>query len=366
MASVKLRKRKNSDGTTSLYLDIYTAYTDNAGNKIKRRKYEFLNECKQLKANTPLDRMENKTRLGLAEQIRNKYEADVITRKHDLKTHDKQEVYFKDFCNDFLTGYNKLNKKNVRATIAHFFTYLDTKTTLSSIFCRELTVKHCEQFLNHLEENFNGETIESYFRLFKKIVKAAYKEGFLNSDVAADVICKKGEPQKKDILDFEEISLLANTHCPNQEVRRAFLFACYTGLRWVDLKALKWSNIQNGRIKLIQAKTKHAIDNNLHQVAVKLLGMPQNLNDLVFNLPSHAGSTKTLKKWCFNAGILKNITWHCARHSFGTNIIYHGETDVNTASKLLGHKTLEYTQRYVHEVESLKQRATDKFPSIEI
>lgn len=368
MASVKLRKKKNADGTTSVYLDIYTYYKDSQGNNHTRRRYEFLNECKQLKAATPIDRAENRNRLNLAEQIRNKRETDLLTRNHDVVFQDKQEVYFKDFCQTFLDEYTKLNKKNVRATINHFLDFLKEKNLSEMIFCNELDQILCEQYLQYLEEKFNGETVETYFRLFKRVVKAAYKNGFIFKDVCQDVVCKKGTPAKKDILTFDEIALLAKADCPNKEVKRAFLFSCYTGLRWVDVNALKWKNIDaDGRLKMIQAKTKYPIDNKLHDIALKLLGTRGNLNDFVFHLPSHAGANKDLKKWCFGAGIhQKNITWHCARHSFGTNIIFYGETDVNTASKLLGHKSLIYTQRYVHEVESLKQDAIKKLPVIEI
>ncbi|MHC5804474.1 hypothetical protein ACYTX7_09730, partial [Streptococcus pyogenes] len=82
---------------------------------------------------------ENKSRLNLAEQIRNKRETELLTRSHDLVFLNKQETYFKDFCSEFLEDYTKKNKKNVRATIAHFFTYLKEKGLPESIFCNELT-----------------------------------------------------------------------------------------------------------------------------------------------------------------------------------------------------------------------------------
>jgi site-specific recombinase XerD len=59
------------------------------------------------------------------------------------------------------------------------------------------------------------------------------------------------------------------------------------------------------------------------------------------------------------AGIEKKITWHNARHSFGTNLIFHG-ADVTTASSLLGHTSLKHTRRYVHAANELKEKATDK------
>jgi integrase/recombinase XerD len=365
MASVKLRKRKNNDGSTSLYLDYYYSYTDLKGDVVKKRKYEFLDECKQIKIVNPTDRVHNKNVLLLADQIRNAKETELITKKYNVMNTNLGDVFFKDFCSQYLEHYSKKNKKNVRATIAHFFSFLSSKGLKQDLFCAELTEIMCEDYLEYLTNKFNGETIQTYFRLFKSITKNAHKKGYLGTDVAISVICKSGTAQKKDILDFTEIAILASAKAPNQIVKHAFLFSCYTGLRWVDVNNLIWQNIQNDRLKFTQVKTNHLLDVQLHGVAIKLLGEKGKPGDKIFNLPSHAGATKSLKKWCLEASIHKNITWHCARHSFGTNIIFHSGTDVNTASKLLGHKSLQYTQRYVHEVESLKQKAVETLPTID-
>ncbi|MBK6330461.1 MAG: tyrosine-type recombinase/integrase [Bacteroidetes bacterium] len=61
--------------------------------------------------------------------------------------------------------------------------------------------------------------------------------------------------------------------------------------------------------------------------------------------------------------IEKHISWHCGRHSFGTNLIGFG-VDVSIASKLLGHTTLANTQRYVRVNDQMKASAISKFPSI--
>jgi site-specific recombinase XerD len=61
------------------------------------------------------------------------------------------------------------------------------------------------------------------------------------------------------------------------------------------------------------------------------------------------------------AKIDKHISWHCGRHSFGTNLIAHG-VDVSIASKLLGHTSLANTQRYVSVNDEMKALAISKFP----
>jgi len=66
-----------------------------------------------------------------------------------------------------------------------------------------------------------------------------------------------------------------------------------------------------------------------------------------------------VKAWVKRAGINKKVTWHNARHSFGTNLIFTN-TDVLTASKLLGHTSLRHTQRYVDTAEEMKRKSIDR------
>ena len=87
--------------------------------------------------------------------------------------------------------------------------------------------------------------------------------------------------------------------------------------------------------------------------------------DAIFNLPSLTSCLKTLKTWTKRAGITKNITWHSARHSFAT-ILLMNNSDVRTVSALLGHSSIDHTQKYLHIVNELKKKAVNKLPEIEI
>jgi site-specific recombinase XerD len=114
---------------------------------------------------------------------------------------------------------------------------------------------------------------------------------------------------------------------------------------------------------LTQSKTDSDVIIPLNDTALKLLGMPEakqpksQKKDIVFTLPSANGANKTIKAWVKRAKIDKQITWHNARHSFGTNLIFN-DVDVLTTSKLLGHSTLKHTQRYVDASNEMKENAT--------
>jgi integrase len=147
------------------------------------------------------------------------------------------------------------------------------------------------------------------------------------------------------------------TPTESNEVRRAFLFSCITGLRWIDVNALKWENINGKMMTVRQSKTGEDVGITLNDSAIKLLGEPGN--GKVFDLPSANGANKTLKAWIKRAKINKAITWHNARHSFGTNLIFN-DVDILTTSKLLGHTSMRHTMRYVDVARQMKETATDK------
>ena len=87
---------------------------------------------------------------------------------------------------------------------------------------------------------------------------------------------------------------------------------------------------------------------------------PGNPNENVFlGLKYSAYNNKQLTEWIEAAGIAKNITFHCFRHTFATLQLYNG-TDIYTVSKMLGHKDLKTTQIYAKIVDEAKRTAADK------
>jgi site-specific recombinase XerD len=192
------------------------------------------------------------------------------------------------------------------------------------------------------------------------MMKQAYKNKLMLHNPATDVSTVQGKAKKKDVLTLEEIQVLANTPTESKfDVKRACLFALVTGLRWIDVKALSWENVnlKEGFISIPQSKTENDVQINLNRTAIEILG--KQGKGLVFDLPTANGANKTLKAWVKRAKIQKKITFHNLRHSFGTNLIFTG-ADVTTASNLLGHTSLRHTQRYVRAAKELKERATDK------
>ena len=211
----------------------------------------------------------------------------------------------------------------------------------------EVTENLLKLFKIHLEQKLTGETPYCYFKALKKVLKQATKEKLFITNPANEIKITKQVNAAKATLNKEEVSKLEGAYCGNETVRRAFLFSCYTGIRFCDIKVLKWENItSDNRVKIIQVKTKEPLDNLLIQKALDLLGERGNANQLVFPLPTGNGTNKNLKLWGKKANIDKNITFHVSRHSFATNV-FDGTRDILTTSKALGHKSIKETQRYI-------------------
>ena len=74
---------------------------------------------------------------------------------------------------------------------------------------------------------------------------------------------------------------------------------------------------------------------------------------------------KALRVWTKKAGIDKHITWHCARHSLGTNLIANGENPL-IVSKILGHTDLKMTEKYIRVSDQLKREALANLPELQL
>jgi len=354
--SVKLRKRKNKDGSTSLYLDIYENY---------RRRYEFLNECKLEAGSSPAVKAANKARLSLAEQIATKTALTMQAQDYSIKDSIKrQSLPVLSLFDAFLMGYKKKDARLVRACYAKFRAFL-AETSNTKVSTKSLSKSLLIDFKAYLEDQLNGETPINYFKKLKMVLAYGVREGYFDKNPAEGIALTRQEGIAKEVLDYKEIRLLYNTPCGNETVKRAFLFCLNTGLRFGDVKDLTWSSIQGGVLKITQNKTRKVASVNLNEVALALLELKsrKKANELVFDLPSHTACNKLLATWCKRAGVSKHITWHCARHSFATNLIIYGG-DVNTVKSLLGHSSYAYTIRYVREVEKLKVDAVHNLPSL--
>ena len=350
--SVILRKRKNSDGSITLRMDIY---------RDGKRVVETLKHLKLDRPSTVLDRENNKRKLQQATEIVVARAAELEASNYSLISDSGKKTIITDWMQSYVNDYKKKDKRNMQGALNRFQDFLVSERK-SGLTFGHLNALLIEDFIEYLESKSTGEGASSYYNRFKKMIKLAHRKKLLKENILDSVDKKvKGRSRKKDILTLEELKILSATTTENGEVKRAFLFTCLTGLRWCDIKILKWNSIdlKTKQMNIRQSKTGEDVATPLNDTAIKLLGTPLKENTEVFTLPSANGANKTLKAWVKRAGITKAITWHNGRHSFGTNLIYN-EVDILTASKLLGHMSMKHTQRYVDSAREMKEVATNK------
>jgi integrase/recombinase XerD len=359
---VRLRGKRLSNGTISLYLDYYKGYSKSEKGKIKtQRKVEYL---KIYLINNPQlseERTRNDESLTLAQLIRNNRESDLLYKSEGLIAPFRKKSNFLDYCKAYIEHYQKKDKRMIEMAVREFKAFINE----SYIQPYQIDQIRIKGYRDYLLNRFNGETPNSVFSRFKKILNAATEEGLFTKNPGEKITCKVPVGISKEILTPDEIMKLAYTDCGNPEVKRAFLLSLNTGLRFIDIVDLRHKHITNGLIKKPRQKTGREVTIDLNNTAIKLLGEPCSPEEPVFNLPSFAGCLKTIKSWAKRAGINKNITWHSARHSFAT-ILLMNKIDIKTVGNLLGHSKIEHTQKYTHVVDQLKAEAVKTLPELKV
>ena len=158
---------------------------------------------------------------------------------------------------------------------------------------------------------------------------------------------------------------LAQTDCPNPILKTAALFSALTGLRFSDIEKMTWNELEHVEgqgyfIHFKQQKTKGIEVLPISEQAYQILGEKKQPTGKVFEgLQYSAYQNRHLLKWLQAAGITKDITFHCFRHTFAT-LQLSGGTDIYTVSKMLGHRELKTTQIYAKIIDQTKRTAADK------
>jgi len=340
------------------------------------RKTESLNLYLIDKPRTPIEREQNRKVLEIAEEIRTEREQELKQDRTGKRIFTKQ-VNFLDFFQSYIDTYKKKDIRMIQGAYRRFKDFLSIEYPLysNSLKPQQLNKNMIEAFVEYLESKSIGEGARGYFQRFKKVIANAEEKGLITKNPCKGVICQIDENiLRKDILSVDEMEKLIQTtyRGQNEEIRRAFIFSLYTGIRFCDVIEMKYSNVDysNKILSFEQAKTKKKSANSgvvipLNEGLLSLIGEKPEKDDFIFHLPSSTMCLKALDRWVKRAGIDKHITWHCARHSFAVNILNNG-ANIKTVASLLGHSGLKHTEKYTRAVDSLKEKAINSLPEFKL
>ncbi len=355
---ITLRSRTTNAGTTTLYLDCY----DNG-----KRWLEYLHLY------LTGDKVQDKNALNLAETIRAQRVLDSAAGEHGLTAPSKQKADFIDYCRKIGEAKPSSNTRLVwKNAIAHLAAYAGPTVPIQSV-----NQSFIEGFRDHLLSKVGTNSAGTYLARIKTACHKATRDHILARYAGEGVTIKKQKTRRR-YLELADLKRLQKTPCSNQAVKDGFLFACFCGLRFSDVKALTWDKIKTSgkqtAIEYTQIKTGQVETLPLGSEAVAILRAQKNAEPspnitseipegAVFQLPAQQTADKALKKWAKAAGLQKTISFHCGRHSFATIGLRHG-VDIYTMSKLLGHDRLETTEIYAEVLDETKREAVAMLPTL--
>lgn len=273
---------------------------------------------------------------------------------------------------DFFAYHNKLMKgqigtiysegtyKRYETTLGHIKNFIQDTYHLPDIPLEELDygfIQDLEMYFR-TKRNCNNNTTVKYIRNLKKVVNLALRKGFIAKDPFMGYTGKLEEVKiayltKEELAAIEQLNLGIDRLAITRDL---FVFACYTGLAYIDITRLQKNDIGTGIdgekwILINRHKTRVECRIPLLTKPIELLKKyevhPECADQEVL-LPARSNQKLNayLKEIAVLAGIDKNLTFHVARHTFATTITLTNDVPIESVSKMLGHKTLRSTQGY--------------------
>jgi len=206
-------------------------------------------------------------------------------------------------------------------------------------------------------------TTVKYLSNFKKIVHICIKHGWLDRDPFVGFKMTKREVERPFLVE-EELNriIVEDFKMPRlKQVRDIFIFCCYTGLAYADVKKLTREEITTGIdgekwIWTSRQKTETTTRVPLLPRALEILDRykddPQCLNQgRLLPVLSNQKMNNYLKEISDACEITKKMTFHTARHTFATTVTLSNGVPIETVSKMLGHRNLKTTQHYARIID---------------
>ena len=342
---IKIRYRKNPSNLYRLYLDYWDGY---------KRHTENL---KLYISGKVIDIVTDKNTLKLALIIRSKKESLLLESSTGIAFSSTKDIV--NFIEFFKTFSDTKKDTNYRISHDHFKRYYKK----DFIDITKVDYEISEGYMNYLLSlDITRNTAQHYLAAYKATLNHAIRLRLIEYNPAS-MLTIKYERKVIERLTVEELQALKKTDCKYRDLKYGFLFSCFTGLRISDIRKLKFSDIKDDHIKIIQQKTKTETDIKMHDTAKQLLEeQRKNQKDkFVFHIPHGGKTSNRLSEWILKAGIQKKITFHCSRHTFGCLLVENG-VDVFTVKKIMTHKDIRTTLQYVEKVDKTKDQAIDKLP----
>lgn len=357
---VRLRRKAITNGRETLYLEFYPPIRCKTTMKLVHK--EYLGIYVYQNPQNEIQREYNHEMLYKAEGIQSMRIQSLINEEYGFL--DKQRMK-----SDFLAYFKSIAwKKHQKWQVCyrHFSNFMDGHCTFG-----EVTVDLVRRFGQYLlttnqlkfeKKKMKQNSAAGYFSTFRALLKIAYRDKMIRENINDFLDKIEYEDTKKEFMTLDELKQLANTPCEIPVLRKASIFACFTGLRLSDILQLEWEHIipaSDGgycmRIRTEKTETEATLP--ISDEALEFCG--ERGEGKVFKGLQRGMAQHPLRRWIKKSGIQKHITFHCFRHTFATLQIAMG-TDIFTVSKMLTHKNVSTTQIYAELVNEKKRESANK------
>jgi site-specific recombinase XerD len=325
-----------------------------------------MNDESSFTNNQLLAALETRTTEIYTDFIKQKLPMSSYTIKQKLRCPGKES----GFLIELIEAHNKYVKRKVgvevsKATHTKYETlklkvkeYMRKEHQTNNISLDELNKAFLIGFELYLkvEDHIGHNTTIKYIQFLKRVINYGIGMEWLQHDPFKAFKCSM-KPVLRECLTQEEIEQIQTTDLTRESlinVRNIFVFCCYTGLTYSDVKKLKHGEIIKGIdgtlwIQTFRAKTNIRVPVPLLPKALEMMSLYLGDSDpdsLVFPVPSNQKMNEYLKEIAGLCKIRKKISCHIARHSFATTITLSNGVPIETVSKMLGHTNIKTTQIY--------------------
>jgi len=291
--AVHLRQKKLKDNTISISLDfIYNG----------QRKWEAI----QLFLTG--DKKKDAIVLRKAEAIRWQREVDLATGAYQTKK-IKPNMSFIDYYKKITEERPEYTRRAQLLPVLEIFNKDDWRRTPFSAINESWWNEFKKYLIEH--RHYQQTTISTSFYMLKAVLNRAVRDGIIFENPFKD-FREKRPKSMRTYLTLDELIKFVSVPTKYNEVKVAFLFCCYTGLRYGDVCDLRKRDIRNNVIVKKMEKTKEVVYIPLHEEAVRLMKNFETLepDERIFNMPSKSIVHPVVKSLAAAAGITKDVTFH--------------------------------------------------------
>lgn len=306
--------------------------------------------------------------------IKNKYnelffrgEAITAMRLKSILTSRSDEakrllVLFDEFNEDYkaLVGKETTHKTYTRYLLTRRrpAEFMAAKYKIRDILLSDINTKFINDFYIYLR-TVDGKNGHNYhmkmIQRFRTVFKTAKDNGWVTADPFGGFKISMEETHREH-LTIDELGVLVSKEMTSERLQRVkdiFVFSCFTGLAYTDVRGLKKSEVVMGNDGRLWIDTRR--DKTKVAVYVPLLDIPrailekyadQTSHDRLLSIPANQKVNDYLKEIAAICGIDKNLTFHVARHTFATTVTLENGVALETVQKMLGHKNIRTTQVY--------------------